>query len=257
MPPHHPVLELAAAALFAVALPVSLFCSARLAAQWRRAGMPPSVPPPFSLPLQDFGFFLVGTAFLVVASGRFLHAAVTVWTAAFLIWRGVDLRALWRLHEPGHGRDVLWAVAAYLALLPAIALGMAISLGVGSIFGWKAGMQEAIRMFYEAQSPWALAGFLLLACVAAPVGEEVFFRGLLYPLFKNQWGRGMAVALSSVLFGAMHGHWASFLSLSLLGAVLALAYDMTGRLSRAIALHVVFNSVTCALLLLTRFLAPS
>lgn len=86
---------------------------------------------------------------------------------------------------------------------------------------------------------------LLGTIVAVPIIEELFFRG--YVLSKINTGgltRGIAaVAVSSLLFGVLHGR---ILEASLAGLVFGLLYMRTGRLGDAIISHAVANAVIAA-----------
>lgn len=255
MLPRHPFVEAAAGLLFAAAVPVCLWVCWTLWVRWRKNGMPPSRIPELRLGQVDWGFFLLVSSLLVVSSRTLVHVAMTVWVVAFLAWKQIGLRTLWGGNVVTGTLSALpRACVGYLALLPFIAAGMLLSMGVGRLFGLDPDMQAAVKLFLEAGTPQQVAGFLLLACVAAPVGEEIVFRGFLLPALKPVLGRAGAIALTSVLFGAAHVHWASFLSLTLLGGVLALIYETTGKLAHAIALHMVFNTVTCGLLLAVKYL---
>jgi len=86
------------------------------------------------------------------------------------------------------------------------------------------------------------AGFLR-AVVLAPVVEEYFYRGLLYPLLRSAHGVRKAIVISSVLFGIMHGvsligFWAVFA-----GIGMALAYENTGSLATPIIAHMLVNAI--------------
>ena len=45
---------------------------------------------------------------------------------------------------------------------------------------------------------------LLLVAIIAPVAEELFFRGMLYPLLRQRWGVVLAVVMSALIFGLVH-----------------------------------------------------
>jgi membrane protease YdiL (CAAX protease family) len=52
--------------------------------------------------------------------------------------------------------------------------------------------------------PWSLAAFLLVAIVAAPVTEEIAFRGYAMGLLRRRFGPATALLLTSLLFAAAH-----------------------------------------------------
>jgi membrane protease YdiL (CAAX protease family) len=88
---------------------------------------------------------------------------------------------------------------------------------------------------------------LLVTAVAAPVCEELFFRGMLFRLLRRRMALWAAVLLSAVAFALAHA--SPLVSLALLptfafmGIVLALLYDRTGRLTNSILLHAMNNAV--------------
>ena len=88
---------------------------------------------------------------------------------------------------------------------------------------------------------------LLVTAVAAPLCEEVFFRGM---LFRLLWARGplwAAVLLSAIAFGLAHASPAISLALlpvfTYMGVVLALTYAWTGSLTNCVLVHALNNAV--------------
>lgn len=89
-----------------------------------------------------------------------------------------------------------------------------------------------------------LAVIGLSVVVAAPVVEELFFRGLLLQAMQDRWGTVAAVVGSSVVFGATHFQPLLLPGLAAAGAVFAMSVVRTGRLGTAIAVHAAFNATT-------------
>jgi hypothetical protein len=77
--------------------------------------------------------------------------------------------------------------------------------------------------------------------ILAPIGEEVIFRGVLYPWAKRKFSPAIALWGTAVLFGAIHVNLSSFIPLTVLALVLVWLYEYTGNLLAPIAVHVVFN----------------
>ena len=97
-----------------------------------------------------------------------------------------------------------------------------------------------------------VSGVLLLivvVAVAAPIVEELFFRGFLQPAFGARFGRRWGVAASSLLFAAVHLQALQFAALALFGLVAALLTERFGRLGPAIWAHVGFNATAVVSLL--------
>jgi membrane protease YdiL (CAAX protease family) len=88
---------------------------------------------------------------------------------------------------------------------------------------------------------------LLVTAVAAPICEEIFFRGMLFRLLRTRVPLWAAVLVSAVAFGLAHA--SPVVSLALLptfmfmGIVLALVYIRTGWLTNSILLHGLSNAI--------------
>jgi hypothetical protein len=86
---------------------------------------------------------------------------------------------------------------------------------------------------------WLLA---LLALVV-PIGEEVYFRGVVYGGLRHRYGVGWALAGSSLFFAVVHQQIIHFLPIAILGLVFALLYQRTQSLIPPITVHAVNNVV--------------
>ncbi len=62
-------------------------------------------------------------------------------------------------------------------------------------------------------------------------------------------GRNAALLISGAAFGALHGNWAGFVPLAVLGMGLAIAYEATGSIRVPIIAHGLFNLNTVLVLL--------
>jgi hypothetical protein len=98
---------------------------------------------------------------------------------------------------------------------------------------------------------------LVAAVVIAPIGEEVFFRGLMQTGLQAVIGherRWLSILPCAVFFGVVHiGAVPGFMVpvLVLLGVVFGWVYERTGSLWCAIAVHAGFNALSFTLALLT------
>lgn len=95
------------------------------------------------------------------------------------------------------------------------------------------------------------AGFVLLGiliAVAAPVVEELFFRGLFQRSMGARYPVPVAIATSSLFFGLAHFEALQLLALVAFGVVLGIMAHRTGRLGPGIVAHVTFNAATVVLL---------
>jgi hypothetical protein len=79
-------------------------------------------------------------------------------------------------------------------------------------------------------------------CVAAPVAEELFFRGLVHGSLRR-FGVPLATVASAAIFAAVHFVPAAFPVLFVVGAILAILYERTGSLIPGIVVHALINSL--------------
>jgi hypothetical protein len=91
----------------------------------------------------------------------------------------------------------------------------------------------------------------LMVCVAAPVFEELFFRGFFYGALRNWRGPWPAAIISGVLFGGIHvgsSPVGALVPLMVFGIGLALLYEQTGSLLPCIAVHAINNAIAFSVL---------
>ena len=86
---------------------------------------------------------------------------------------------------------------------------------------------------------------ILLIVFAAPISEEICFRGMLYGGLRERLPRLAAALLAGVIFGGLHALTGvtAVPPLIFFGFVLALLYERTGSLWPCILLHMLNNSV--------------
>jgi membrane protease YdiL (CAAX protease family) len=142
---------------------------------------------------------------------------------------GVALRRLGvRGFEPSALKWMAAAVGAYLVFAAVYA----------AIFGSP--HQEDI-----AESFGALPVQILLIAIAAPVSEEVCFRGMLFGGLRTRLPRLAAALISGLIFGGLHALTGvtAVPPLIVFGIVLALLYEKTGSIVPGIVLHMLNNAV--------------
>jgi membrane protease YdiL (CAAX protease family) len=93
---------------------------------------------------------------------------------------------------------------------------------------------------------------LLVVVVAAPLAEEVFFRGLLQRSLLRRLSLWPALIITSLAFAASHGQALQFPALAAFGLVLSYIAHRTGRLGLNTWAHVGFNAATVVLLVSVR-----
>lgn len=89
---------------------------------------------------------------------------------------------------------------------------------------------------------WGLVLALSSACVAAPVAEEIVYRGVLFRSLANRIRVPAATLVSAAVFSLVHFYnLYGLVSVAFTGAACALCFAACGRLATAIALHALYN----------------
>jgi membrane protease YdiL (CAAX protease family) len=93
---------------------------------------------------------------------------------------------------------------------------------------------------------------LLLIVVAAPISEEIFFRGFVFGGLRRAMPWVVAAVASSVVWGVFHftgpASWGVVLQLSIFGVALAWLYERTGSIWPAIVVHAINNALAFGIL---------
>ncbi len=86
---------------------------------------------------------------------------------------------------------------------------------------------------------------VLLIVIAAPISEEVCFRGMLFGGLRERLPRIAAALISGLIFGGLHAITgiSAVPPLIVFGFILALLYEKTGSIVPGILLHMLNNSV--------------
>jgi hypothetical protein len=142
-------------------------------------------------------------------------------------------------------REIGIGFTGYFAILPIFVMILIFLVLVAHFFAYEPPPHPLVEVFLEEtkRSPWLVIYSIFLASMIGPVFEEIFFRGFCYPIFKNRWGVGWAMILSSAFFALIHHSQFAFWPIFVLGLALAFLYEKRGSLLAPIALHILHNTV--------------
>ncbi len=104
------------------------------------------------------------------------------------------------------------------------------------------GLLPRTRNFFNA-TPQNLAASVVGIGVISSAAQEVFYRGVLFRLSREQVGAIVAGIVSALLFGAFHFQAANLWWYVLFGLMAAFLYHRTGSLVAPIVMHVLYNVV--------------
>ncbi len=111
-------------------------------------------------------------------------------------------------------------------------------------------LQDVTALFLTPMNWPVRVGVIFTAVVAAPVFEEIVFRGILFPWLVRRAGLWPGIVCVSFFFAGLHMHLPSLLPLFLLSVMFCVAYARTQSLWVPIGMHALFNGVTIILLML-------
>lgn len=142
-----------------------------------------------------------------------------------------------------------WASAGLAVLMLVLSL-IAIKL-LGS--GLKTQLDEMLESSTEARFVTAF-----LAVAGAPIVEELVYRGVLYPAMQRVVGVFWAIIIVASLFAFVHvaqyyNNPAVVFAVASLGFVLTYVRAKTGRLLPCFVIHLVFNGIQVAALIIEHF----
>jgi membrane protease YdiL (CAAX protease family) len=111
-------------------------------------------------------------------------------------------------------------------------------------------LQEPVKMLRDSESTLHLVLSIAMACVAAPVVEEMLFRGYLYGTLRQLTHPVFASVIVGALFAVVHGNLPALLPLWVFSILLSLAYEFTRCLWVPVGMHVFFNAANIVLMLM-------
>lgn len=173
---------------------------------------------------------------LLIAVFIFLRLEQLTWTEAF----GFNTPALWRA--------LVWGAIVAVCFTP---IGQEMNGLCAEALQWlhvQAQNEQAVETLQKAAPGFNKIYLIFFAVVIAPVSEEAFFRGILYPTIRQSGFPRAALWGTSLLFAAIHLNLAAFLPLTLFAAILAILYEKTNNLLACILAHSIFNAVGVILL---------
>jgi membrane protease YdiL (CAAX protease family) len=88
----------------------------------------------------------------------------------------------------------------------------------------------------------------VVTIVLAPVAEETFFRGIIYPTIKQAGFPRLALWITSIGFAAVHKNLMVFVPLMVLAILLTLLYEKFDNLLAPITAHALFNAANFTML---------
>ncbi len=183
--------------------------------------------------LATVGVVLILMPFIDITTGFGLFLSYTL-SMIITVFAGFALRKSRQLELTSFPIGI-----AFIGLLLMIPLHIAIDPLV-MLFPVPESLKLMMNSIYD--NPLAT---IATVAIMAPLLEEVLFRGIiLHGLLKN-YGAGISIAFSSLLFALIHGNIAQGLGAFLIGLFMGWLYWKTKSLYLPIILHFINNSISC------------
>jgi len=178
-------------------------------------------------------------AYILTAAAGYLIIRYRGEVRSSSVMRSVDADA-----RSLNGRSIYVGVMGYLAAVPVVFLLSLISAVL--LGGGEEGINPAIPVLVGTETEFDRLLIVFNVVLLAPLFEEFLFRGFLFQQFRRFYGPTHGIALSALVFAAVHMSIESFLPLFGLGILLGLVYHHTQSLWASMVTHALWNLGTVA-----------
>lgn len=123
---------------------------------------------------------------------------------------------------------------------------------MGAIISWFSPVeikpQPIAEIIMTAESKWEMVVPFIVASIMAPISEELYFRGFLYPAFRKKIGIRWGILVTSIIFGGLHFDLVRMIPLAFGGIWLNWLYEKSGSIYSSIIAHSVWNGIMTLLI---------
>ena len=136
--------------------------------------------------------------------------------------------------------------------------GVLLAFGIGIVANFIHTPKVETPFDELGKTPLSMALLALTAIVAAPLIEEMVFRGFLQPLLSRTFGTAVGILITALLFGGLHATeyqkaWQYVAAISIVGIALGVLRAKTKSILPGTVMHGCFNAVSVVGLLVTKF----
>lgn len=110
-------------------------------------------------------------------------------------------------------------------------------------------MQEIEQIMRSATRLPDIIALIIAGTVLAPVSEEIFYRGMIYPVFRKYLGPAWGAMLAGLLFGLAHFDLWRAVPLAIGGAALCYIYEKSRSVLVPMIAHALWNGAMFALII--------
>lgn len=205
----------------------------------------------------SFPIFILGWLQVFIIALTFFLIRATLCNQHKTIWKQI-----WKRSNSTQSiiQDIRVGILAWIVSFPlVITIGQLCDFILYAFFQLENYEQVAVRYLKKSiYSPSQLIPALLMIVCAAPIIEELLFRGCLQSYLKRYMKKGSSIIFASICFSAFHfsfsqgiGNVSLLFSLFIFSLFLGFIYERQGSLFASISLHMTLNIVSVARILLS------
>lgn len=173
----------------------------------------------------------------------------TIFILAYPVWSirrgGGRVFAGW----PGWGGLLIEGAIAFGALICVQAINFILAISHTLIFGEGPGIPEQFQEMVEQGSLATLVLMAVMACIWAPIAEELFFRRFVMRAFAGKFSLAVAIVLQAFVFAILHDYGGMHLTLIfVLGLAMGGLYAWRKTILTSMILHMLQNTMAIAFL---------
>ncbi len=234
--------------------------------------VPPPAPAPPAAPLwtwRDVGGVVLLIVVVAAALGLLARGLVAAFgltpeqrlisPAVYVVGLGIYLAVIGGVHalvgrraggaalglRPPDRLSLLLVPPLFVAGIMALAL---VNAAVGLLMGGFENPQVEALTGGAALAPAEVLFLLILVAGLVPFAEELFFRGLVYPLMRRDLGPALAIPLNAALFALVHVIPQLLPGLFVIGLILAYLRERSGSIWPGVLYHALQNGLAVLLI---------
>ena len=147
-------------------------------------------------------------------------------------------------HRPDFLTAIHWNWPPKIAIY--VGVGIVLSVALQGLAHFLPIPKELpIDSFFQTPTEaWSLG---IMSVTLAPLMEELFFRGFLYPVLARRMGVAVSVIITALSFALLHGaqlmfSWGAVLVIFIVGLVLTIVRARTNSVAAGIVIHMAYNA---------------
>ncbi len=175
----------------------------------------------------------------ISGNGSAVIQILSLLTVCLVLWKFGDGKEMLALgnHAKAEIKKEKWATWIGLAVVVAVGINMLFA-GLGFLT-MDTRYQEAAESLYAVSIPLGL----ILYGIAAPLAEELLFRGIIMQEVKAFWKPLYAILVSAAFFGVYHGNGVQLVYGLCMGMILGGAYHNAEKFVLPVIMHGIVNVI--------------